>query len=144
MNSSKSPRYLELRSSAPKEAGDFVTELRSHAKGVFLWVYYAVRNPLQGLSKKDNIAILQERLREFLKELRGKSNFPKLLCFASPRQLSKDRSRGTHLRCILLVGGDSLVICRLQWTSALESVGLTSELKKGASITRGPFGRSGP
>lgn len=66
---SSSPRYLELRSSQPLEADDFVTELRSHADGVFLWVYYVVRNLLQGLSKRDSIAILKQRLREFPDEL---------------------------------------------------------------------------
>lgn len=69
--------YQRLQNDFPEDAKDLIDELTSESKGVFLWVYLAVRDLLRGLTNDDDIFTLKERLQTLPKDL--ESYFERML-----------------------------------------------------------------
>lgn len=62
-------RYVELESRHPQQAASLTQEITQVADGVFLWVYYAIRDLLRGLTKFDSLSDLVARLKGIPKNL---------------------------------------------------------------------------
>jgi NACHT domain len=63
------PRMKQLTREDPLHAAELVTEIVTKASGVFLWVMLIVRSLLTGLRNRDDVPILQKRLRDLPADL---------------------------------------------------------------------------
>jgi hypothetical protein len=61
--------FCKLKAREPKLASALISEIVEKADGVFLWVRIVVKSLLNGIRNRDDITILQERLRSLPREL---------------------------------------------------------------------------
>ena len=62
-------RYIELEARHPQQTASLTQEITQVADGVFLWVYFAIRDLLRGLAKFDSLSDLVARLKGIPKNL---------------------------------------------------------------------------
>ena len=75
------PRYKELARKDDR-ASELTEQIRERAQGVFLWVYFATRSVLRGLSEDDDIEELRRRIQRL--PMRLKEFFRRILISIDP------------------------------------------------------------
>ncbi|KAF8846974.1 hypothetical protein BDZ45DRAFT_637563, partial [Acephala macrosclerotiorum] len=65
----QNPAFLKLEINGPKHAAAIIDEILEKAEGVFLWVRVVVRQLLIGVSNRDSMTQLWQRLRPFPRDL---------------------------------------------------------------------------